>query len=357
MDILSFEVSISLVVVIVTIFTISCISYILHLDKNSGHIGLFERSQFLLLIGEVCNYAALICNIINGIITYIYDCEKFKEYKHLLYPPFILSRLYAICMILRIYRLGLLNLFRSGEISHEFLTKRASNIRTTCLIVAYIILTLSLFIAGDYMLSYSTCQMFYWPYLVSYTIECFLFLLMSLKAYEANAHPTIVIEYFFYTVCWGAGSLTSNIQERWILQLPLKNCLLLLIATFSMHEHYKLIRPPLPLEICLKHIFSIEELYYDFKDYLKKSKNEDNILSCEMYCELTRGEFIHNFLNFKEKYDKSSAIEIKLKDLIEDSQYDDVKTHLEDELQSIACKYFDSKHYQMFKKSYYMNFN
>lgn len=349
--------SIAFVISFITLLTFSCIIYIFYLDKNSGHIGLYERSQFLFIIGAISNYLSSIFNIVNGIITEAIGCNEFNKYSYLLVPTFTLSRLYAVSMVLRIYRQGLLNLLRSGEISKEYLFKRLSLCRTACLILTYLLLTLVLFILANVLVEYSTCDAIFWPFLASYSIETFLFFYMSWEAYKANAHPTIVIEYLFYALSWGTSSFTPRLDERWVLQIPLRNCVLLLLAAFSMHEHYKLIRPPLPLEISLKHIFSIEELYYDFKFFLKKLNNKDYIQWCEVYCELTRADFIKCFKPFKDRYAQPGVLDSVIQRDIEESSYEELRIRLEDRLQNAAHTYFNCEQFLMFKKWYYVNFN
>ncbi|OMJ91310.1 hypothetical protein SteCoe_6203 [Stentor coeruleus] len=349
--------SIVLVITFITLLTSSCIFYIFYLDKNSGHIGLYERSKFLFILGSISNYLSSISNIINGVITESIGCKKFNDYSFLLIPAFILSRLYAVSMVLRIYRQGLLNLLRSGEISNEYLSKRISLCRTICLVLAYLFLTLLLFTIANFFVNYSTCDNIFWPFLASYTIETFLFFYMSWEAYKINVHPTIVIEYLFYALSWGTSSFTKIIDERWILQIPLRNCVLLLLAAYSMHEHYKLIRPPLPLEISLKHIFSIEELYYDFKYFLGKLNNKDFIQWCEVYCELTRADFIKYFKPFKDRYAQSGVLDSVIQRDIEESSYEELRIRLEDRLQNAAHMYFNSEQFLLFKKWYYVHFN
>ncbi|OMJ73755.1 hypothetical protein SteCoe_27500 [Stentor coeruleus] len=349
--------SIVIVISFITLVTFSCIFYIFYLDKNSGHIGLYERSQFLFILGAISNYLSSIFNIVNGIIIENIGCKEFNKYSYLLVPTFTLSRLYAVSMILRIYRQGLLNLLRSGEVSKEYLFKRLSLCRTACLISCYLFLTLTLFTIANVLIDYSTCDSIFWPFFASYSIETFLFFYMSWEAYKVNIHPTIVIEYLFYALSWGTSSFTPTIDERWVLQIPLRNCVLLVLAAYSMHEHYKLIRPPLPLEISLRHVFSIEELYYDFKYFLMKLNNEDYIEWCEVYCELTRADFVKYFKPFKDRYSQSIGLDSVIQRDIDESNYDELKIRLEDRLQNPVHIYFNSEQFLMFKKLYYVNFN
>lgn len=317
----------------------------------------YERSIYLVILANTANYLEVIFNLILGCViieseTNI-DIELAISFTGVIYC----TRIYASSMALRLYRIQLLHKFRCGEVSRENLMKRSSLLFINLLTNSYA-LSVSCIEAIVVFLLDSDIKVFIFFNSSCYAFEFLVLLSLCLKGINYT-HPSIYIEYIFYCLIWATGfSMYSDaLYIRLFLFIPIRNCILLLITIFSLYEHIKVLRPPLPLDINLEILFEFMELYLDFKDFVMKKGEAKYIKACEIYKNLTKATFMNSFTSFAISQSELNLFEDDLKSFLDDSQYDDIKYCLQDTLATVLKEYENSEQYSRFKKQYYVNFN
>ena len=346
-----------IVIILVSIYFIISLKYIRYMNSHYGGVALFERSEFILLLANTSNFIETIFNVLTGLLYY---SRVNSDIQYLLMALAIYgTRLFAICIAMRTYRIIMLNLFRSGNLTKETLVYRSSlkflliitNLYALLLTVPYMLFTV--LYEND---SQEAFNIYIW---FTYGTESLGFFAMCYKIFEAGAHPTLVIEYLFYTVIWSTGLIIHNSQReiRWLYTIPIKNLALLLISINSIHEHSKLTRPPLPPDIEIAHIFEIECLYYDFINYVNERGNEEIKEACEMYKELLKANYNHKYSVLNALTANSRLVVDTIESLENESIHEAIKETLEHKLEEIVNAYVYSTHYRNFKKEYFINFN
>ena len=264
------------VCVMISCFYIVVYVKILKLIENYGKGPIFDRSENLVLLANFFNYLEGICNIISGAIYYT---ESKNITKKLMFPVLLalfFTRLYAILMGLRSYRIVILYNYRCGNISEAFMNSHSSLKKMLSIALIYsIVTTVPIFILEQSIdISGKSLEIYNMSF---YGLESFIFCFNLVLVYKSNTHPTIFTENLIYTLTWMTGlfSIESFFQLRWLIGIPTRNACLLLVAYISLKSHSNLIRPPLPFEPTLIDIYQIEELYTDFYNYLAESDQND----------------------------------------------------------------------------------
>ncbi|OMJ86252.1 hypothetical protein SteCoe_12232 [Stentor coeruleus] len=349
-------INIGIVTFLVTVF----FAIILTVIKKKSSVlttPIYERSVYLVLLANTANYFEVIFNLILGCViiesnTNI-DIELALSFTGVIYC----TRIYASSMALRLYRIQLLHKFRCGEVSRENLMKRSSllfiNILTNsyAFSVSFIETLVVLLVDSDidiFIIFNSLC----------YAFEFLVLLGLCLKGIHYT-HPTIYIEYIFYCFIWATGisMYYDPIYKRLFFFIPIRNCILLLITIFSLYEHIKVLRPPLPLDLNPEILFEFMELYLDFKDFVMKKGEIKYIKACEIYKNLSKATFMNSFASFDISSSELNLFEDDLKSFLTDAQYDDIRYCMQETLSTVLKEYEASDQYAKFKKQYYMNFN
>ena len=342
------DIGILIVIGLISVYFFISLKYLRYMNNHLGSVALFERSEYILILANTANYFEALFNMFCG---YYNDINNY----YTILPAVYAARLYAVCLGLRSYRIIMLDYYRKGELLKDTLTKRSSlkfiimfsNIYAILLLIPIIIILL-LGIESDFFSYYI------W---FAYSFESLAFLTMSYKIFEANTHPTIVIEYLFYSMIWATGISTfnMNIKIRYLYEIPIRNLALLFISINSISEHSENTRPPLPLDIAIINLFEIEELYYDFKRFVFEKENNEILEACEKDKELIQGKFNHDFKNL---YSLASRLE-SLKTSINiqaESSFDVIEEGLECKLPGIVDAYIYSAQHRDFRKEYFINF-
>ena len=185
------DIGILIVIGLISVYFFISLKYLRYMNNHLGSVALFERSEYILILANIGNYIETICNILYG---YYFD----SRYAFILIPAVYATRLYAVCLGLRSYRIIMLDYYRRGKLSIDTLTKRSS--------LAYIIIFSNIYavvlsIPVIFIVSFDMNDNYSLYYIRStYTFESLVFLTMSYKIFKADTHPTIVIEYFFYSM-------------------------------------------------------------------------------------------------------------------------------------------------------------
>ena len=209
-------------------------------------------------------------------------------------------------------------------------------------------------------------------------------------------HPSLAVEYFFYAVIWSSGAAgdQSLIVDRFLLIVPLRNSLLLLISTLSLSSHCSLVRPPegclvaikiliiftpklslliitliikakqvnkplrppLPFEASLTEIFSIKELFEDFHSYTQglQSDLHPNI---ELFIQSHKAKFFNRYSLFLQNCSQNGLL---AREEINRSLEDSLRLitdKLESDLEPYRVAYLASPSYKAFQRSYFVYYN
>lgn len=318
----------------------------------------YERSSYLIILANISNYFEVICNLIVG--SFIIKKRASLDVELIIPLSFTIysTRIYASCMILRLYRIQLLHKFRLGNVSRDSMMKRSSLLFFSILTNTY---ALTMFASGAlmfFLFKFGLVFMIYWN-CICYAIEVLILLCLSLKGIKYT-HPTIYIEYIFYSIIWATGTSSydrDNLNIRLFFLIPIRNCTLLLITLFSLNEHIKVLRPPLPLDLNLEILFEFYELYDDFREFVIKKGVTKYIKACDIYINLSKATFLNSFSSFDISRDELDYFDDELRIYMKDSQYDCIKDCMENVLALVLKEYETSEQYEVFKKQYYINFN
>lgn len=331
--------------------------YQIKVQKDLAPSAIFERSLSLLLFANTTNYLESILNIVQGMLYLNNDREVTPEQVIILFSLIYLSRYYSSCMVLRMLRFLFLNRYRNGKINKKTLN-RVSSIKFLILITnSYSILILVIICFLVYILD---LPQVYLSYLNNFCFiyESIFFLVMSNVEMRMNSHPTLCAEYFIYSIVWFSGSFSSikHLDFRWLVEAPIRNNMLLFISWFSIKRHLEYVRPPLPFEIEIFHVFQIKELYDDFKEFLENSDNEDLKSACSVMAEISRASFYGQYENL-DLHLNSSQFDAEVEDLLNNKKFTRAKQRASDCLSDAFKSYKDSQKFSQFKRNYDVMFN
>lgn len=347
----------------IVLFVISCyflgvLYYMKRLISAYGTSPIYERSKRLVFLANLSNYLETIFNIITA-YAFLREDSKISE-KIIPYNivAVFFTRFYASCMGMRTYRILVLNEYRKGNLNKATVRKYRSFKFTATIIILYSFLMTLIFIIVA-LTSGSNQETFSLYNKISYSFESLYFALSSYMVIKASLHPTILIEYLFYTFMWSTGifNLNHHAGDRWYYTIPIRNATLLGISLVSMIEHCDLIRPPLPMDPKINHIFEVKEMFYNFKKFV--SENCDTITNeaCSLYKELEQACFMQNDHNFLEALENSDNFRKFLFDSQMDRMMDNMRNILEVILKQSIKFYLCSNEYGEFRKRYFIDFD
>ena len=200
------------------------------------------------------------------------------------------------------------------------------------------------------------------PYInnACYTIEASSFFLLSVITFKFNIYPCLFVEYLIYSLLWFISGFEYGFEfkDRWLLEIPIRNNILVLISWISIKIDYDNQRPPLPAELSLLEIFQIKELYYNFYDYAKKYSDESQVYACHALKELAKGSFYQNYEGIDIKgTELKERLNTPLGELLDESLYDCLKDGIRENLQGIFDEYCTSQEFSSFKRNYFIDYN
>lgn len=350
-------ISLLIVIAIVILFFGTSQLYIKKFCEDFGKIAVFERSSYTFIISNISNLLEAVFNITNWALYWSNNHNIESILLASIIPSVYSTRLYAASMALRVYRTYLLSRLRSGKVSEELFKKRSSFWWIFLVSNIYSILMLCGFIGmatqevDEYRINIYNS--------IVYGFESGVFVFMSYQVFSESSHPTIVVEYVFYGMIWASGSFNMHptFGNRWLYQIPIRNLLLLSVSLFSIYEHAKLIRPPLPSNICVSHIFEIEELYYDFIEFLTENKDENMLEVSNIYMEYSKAEYMQSYTQFDELFKKSKIYLYYQTDSFFENKFDSIKRYLMETLESTVSEYLMSLQHRKFIIYYRTSFN
>ena len=272
-----------IILVLVLTFNIICLKYIRNLKYQVGEQPLYERSEHLVVLANIANLFESIINILAGIAIYSLELNSVYILIAFYATATYATRFYVSCMGLRILRVKYLHAKRLGYIRKEIgIFERRSFSLIVPNIYSLGIVMIYFFIYYCYSEDVASSDMI--RYL--YAIESIGFFFLSFKYYSIAPHPSIPVEYLFYSIIWFSGVLKNN-ESRSFYQIPIRNCILLTISVLSISAHANMLAPPLPLDITFNSIFMIEEIYCDFEKYIEKHGDEREKEAFKCYSDLT----------------------------------------------------------------------
>ena len=344
-----FDISIWLIFILVCFYFLFLLYFIYLLNNKSGTGPLFERSGVILLMANSSNLIETICNILSGYFLSKNDDNLDYFQLFTILPAVYATRLYSSCIILRVKRIIILFKIRNSEYKEKTLNKWNS--------IVWIFL-----IANVYPLLVACCYVLLWykkridKFWISgfdellYSAETLVFVFFCWKLWKIGTHPTIFVEYLFYSLVWSLSIYDSQkfYQERWLYSIPIRNLILLMISAVSMAEHCENTKAPLPIEIEFQHIFEIGELYYDFFAFLQAKNEIELVEACNLYKEWSKAVYTSNYKTFYESPCLSKFINHSITE---------PRDYLEFLLNESAEAYFLSDRFLAFRKNYFISCN
>ena len=345
-----------LVVGIEGFFLFLILSFIVKLTQLASG-PMFERSGYLILFSNILNLLEVILNLAIGFS--FYRPQSVVARNILINFIICTCRLYAACTFLRMLRIIILYKFRKGEISRTLFLKLSSFkfIYVLCFIYAGLTQLMILLIVFKYHLDSDIL-----PYVNNtiYIIEASSFFVLSVVILKYNIYPSLFAEYLIYSLLWFISGLEFRLEfdDRWLLEIPVRNNILVLISWISIKIDHDNQRPPLPAELGLDEVFQIEELYYNFCGYVKRHSDDSHEYACHALKELAKGSFYESYeginlrgTELKDRFDPS------FRELLEESMYDDLKVCIRDNLKNVFEEYSNSQEFSSFKRSYFIDFD
>jgi hypothetical protein len=188
--------------------------------------------------------------------------------------------------------------------------------------------------------------------------ESLSFLILSSIEQKMNSHPTLSVEYLMYSVIWSSGCISSvnHLDYRWMIEAPIRNNMLLLISWYSIKRHLDFVRPPLPLELEIYHVFQFKELFEDFNEYIRNCEVDDWTSACSVLGELAKASFFGEY----DRLDLSlngSSFDCQVGEWIENKKFTQVKERASDCLSQAFGAYKESEEHKSFKRKYDVIFN
>ena len=347
----------SLVIFTMSLFFVATMVYNKKLVSRSGALPIYERSELLVTIASTCNLIETIFNILAYILI-LKDLIKDETTKFIFFTlSFYFTRLYPACMALRVYRMIVLSKYRKGNLTRSLLKDRTSKTFIFVTINLYAVINLVV-----YELNYFVFKPFqFTTYDLNRTVygfETFWFSLLFLWMALGTVHPSLTVEYFFYAVIWSSGAAGDQrlIVDRFLLIVPIRNSLLLLISTLSLKSHCLLIRPPLPFEPNLTEIFSIKELFEDFYNYTKTFKSEMHP-NLDLFIQSHEAKFFNTYTFFLQSCSESGLLAREEINKSIESSFKLITDKLESDLEPYRLSYLNSPTYKTFQKSYFVYYN
>ena len=253
-------VNVAVVMLLVFLFN----SFLLHslhaTKKKSCHEALYERSHHLIILANLSNFIQSILNILFGVIFFENSISSISFLITYYTLGTFFSRFYAMSMGLRVFRIKGLHNMRNGQLQCKF--SNVFKLKYNLIIV----LSYSFLFTGIYFLVYfydnpelARTEMIQIIYLIESTVLFF----SSFIVFNRAKHPTIALEYVFYSIIWLTGCLPDS-KYRSFYVIPIRNSLLLLISSLSLFAHNNLIRPSFPSMIEFSNLFEIQEIFEDF---------------------------------------------------------------------------------------------
>lgn len=318
---------------------------------------LFDRSFTLLQIANTTNYFESIFNIVQGTLyvtaEHSIDILQLIILSGLIYA----SRMYSALMSLRILRMYFLNLYRKGEFSKRNFQIFGSPVPIMLISNAYAILVVSIITLAVYL---NDLHGSFLSYLnnICFLYESACFLLLSSLAYKINSHPTLITEYFLYSIFWVTGSISPfDLKSKWFLIAPIRNNTLLYISYLSLKAHTDYIRPPLPFNIDSENIFQIAELHEDFLKFVELTENIEGKKSCFLLGELVKINVSENHQNISLRIQEIEEVDKSLVELINNYNIDEAKRRVSYSLGGLVKDYAESDQFQEFRRNYSIIFN
>ena len=352
-----FAISFIIILVLTFVYFMILVYYIHQLSKKCGKGPLFERCEYSLILANISSFIETVFNLTSGFM--LEDSGKINSNQLIpLIPAIYSTRLYAACMIFRIFRIYVLHKVRLGKLTELTLRKVSSWWFVLMITNVYSLITSVFFIVVIVIKhpdSYSL-SLFNFSF---YSIEAFLLMFFMIFAYKSNSHPTIILEYVFYSIFWTVGAFNYDkaFDFRWLYVIPLRNLILLLISAQAMHEHCLMIRPPLPLNVDLHHLVEYKELYQNFEKFVKKHNNSELNEGCFLYKELLKAFYTKNFENLNFLVKNSLILTNLLQESIFELRCEAIKEFLESFLKDLVQSYLSSKDYLQFRIEYEVSYN
>lgn len=342
-----------IVIVLILLFNIFCFLYMLKIKNSIGREPLFERSEHLLIFGTVANFIQSILNILYGVWVFLLDGKDIKIDIAFYITATFTTRVYASSMGLRIFKMQRLSFLRQGCTinTHKFLFSSNFNL---AIISTYAFIITILYI----IIYYFWDRIFASVYMIQflYSIESVIFLLFSYISFPTAKHPSIPTEYIFYSFIWITGVVNNNVDRKFFI-IPIRNSLLLLISVISLHAHADNIRPPFPVDLTLKNVYEIKEVYDNFKGFLEKNGNELEKEAGELYKNLKLAEHTGSEdAVVKAVHRTMCSLVINKDNSICDMDIYDALGYLEGILYNVYDEYMGSKELKVLRREYFINF-
>ena len=343
------------VMLIVLVFN-SFLLYSLHATKKkSCHEALYERSHHLLILANLSNFIQSMLNILFGLIYFEYSFSSASFLFTYYSLATFFSRFYAILMGLRVFRTTSLHKLRHGKLKSKFhiLLKLKFN-----LIIGFVYSSL---LTGIYLLDYnyanSSTKYSEMKQIVC-LIESTALFLLSYISFNKARHPTVALEYVFYSFIWLTGCLPRN-ENRSFLIIPIRNSLLLVVSSASLYTHNNLIRPSFPAMIQFSNLFEIKEVFDDFSLYVSKNGDSKEKEALKIYINMKVQQYCGNDKmagNIIEQFNSCT----ELTSLINESILIDIciiEDCAEQVLRDISYSYLDSEEFRRMKREYFIKYN
>jgi hypothetical protein len=250
----------------------------------------------------------------------------------------------------------LLSKYRNGSLSRSFLKARTSKSFIFLSINIYALLLLLVYQIDNYMISSSSYSLFDLNRTI-YCLEAASFIFLSVWTANSSAHPSLVVEYFFYSIIWGTGALgnASTTKDRYLFSVPLRNMLLLFTNMLSLQNHCYLIRPPLSFEPSLEEIFSRKELFESFCIFINDFANEAHE-EVDLFIQSHKARFFGSLTQFIDKCRTRGRFNEEINKSIEED-FQLITYKLEENLEPYRLKYLKSDNFQSFKKTYFITYD
>lgn len=348
-------VNLAAVVMIIILFNSYFLRFLHSIKKRCCFEALYERSHHLLILANLSNFIQSTINIIFGVLYYEHSFDNLNFLLSFYTIGTFFSRFYAMSICLRVFRISALHKQRHGTMSNQLqiVFKWQFNV--------FIIISYSLITTGMYYLIYfkiSTIEAKSSYIRIIYVCESITLFILSYIAFNRARHPSIALEYIFYSIFWLTGS-TENDEGRCMYTIPIRNSLLLIISSLSMHAHSSLIRPSFPAQVEFSNIFEIKEIYENFSLFVKSNGSESDYKGLKIYFkvkiyqlsnnEKMKAEIIDQFLECKGLVCLRKSIVLYDIDVIEDC--------LKDVLMKISEDYLKSDMFRKMKREYFVKFN
>ena len=343
-------------VVLLVFFFNSFLLYSLHATKKkSCHEALYERSHHLLVLANLSNFIQSIVNILFGVIFFEHSVSSVSFLMTFYTLGTFFSRFYAMSMGLRVFRIKSLHSMRNGQLQCKF--RNVFKLKYNLIIV----LSYSFLFTGIYFVVYfydnpqlAKSEMIQIMYLIESTVLFFSSFIVSKRA----KHPTIALEYVFYSLIWLTGSVPNN-KNRSFYIIPIRNSLLLLISSLSLFAHNNLIRPSFPSMIEFSNLFEIQEIFEDFSLFvgINGDPKENEALKIYFYIKVQQFTGDERMIGdiIKQCIECRDLVNLKNEHLLLDiCTIEDCAKEI---LRSISKSYMNSDIFRRMKRDYFIIYN